>query len=75
MPQPSDGFVVSADSLRNLLRCTRTELPQIKAQPQLSQVCDRYVKGTSRGDNGMATGLADRERTFFRVAYLGHVRG
>ena len=75
MPQPSDGFVVSADSLRNLLRCTRTELPQIKAQPQLSQVCDRYVKGTSRGDNGMATGLADRERAFFRVAHLGHDRG
>jgi hypothetical protein len=66
---------MSVESLRNLLQRTRTETPQIKAQPELSQVCDRYVKGTSRGDNGMATGLADRERAFFRVAYLGHDRG
>ena len=66
---------MSADSLRNLLQRTRTETPQIKAQPELSQVRDRYVKGTSRGDNGMATGLADRERAFFRVANLGHDRG
>ena len=66
---------MAADSLRTLLQCTRKETPQIKAQPELSQVRDRYVKGTSRGDNGMATGLADRERAFFRLAPLGHVRG
>ena len=35
----------------------------------------RYVKGTSRGDDGMATGLADSERAVCRMAHLGHVRG
>ena len=66
---------MSADSLRILLQCTRKETPQIKAQPELSQVRDRYVKGTSRGDAGMVSGLANRERAFFRVAHLGHGRG
>jgi hypothetical protein len=31
--------------------------------------------GTSRGDNRVVTGLADRERAVCRVAYLGHDRG
>ena len=32
------------------------------------------VKGASRGDNGVAAGLADRERTICCVAHLGHDR-
>jgi hypothetical protein len=37
---PRGGFFMSGDSLRTLLQCTRTETPQIKAQPELSQVRD-----------------------------------
>jgi hypothetical protein len=72
---PGDGFLMSADSLRTLLHCTRKETPQMKAQPELSQVRGRYVKGTSRGDNRMVSGLANLERTFFRVANLGYDQG
>ena len=61
---PSGSFFVSADYLRSLAQCTRTELPQIITTLNHHQ----YVKGTSRGDNGVATGLADRERAVCRVA-------
>jgi hypothetical protein len=44
----------------------RAQSPQINA----TWNCDRYVKGASRGDNGVVTGLADRKRVVCRVAYL-----
>jgi len=58
------GLSVSADSLRSLAQCTRTELPQIITTLNRHQ----YVKGTSRGDIRVVAGLADYKRAVCRVA-------
>jgi len=69
---PSGGIFVSAFCQFPcvLLQCTHTESPQITTTLN----CHQYVKGASRGDNGVATALADRERAVCRVAHLGHER-
>ena len=61
---PSCSFFVSADSLRSLAQCTRTELPQIISTLN----CHQYVKGTSRGDIRVVAGLAGCKRAVCRVA-------
>src|SRR4051812_23969799 len=63
-PRLRSCFFVSADSLRILAQCTRTELPQIITTLDRHQ----YVEGTSRGDNWVVAGLANCQRAVCRVA-------
>ena len=74
LPAPSGGRIFVSGFCRFpcvLLQCTHTESPQTTTTLN----CHQYVKGTSRGDNGVAAGLADSERAVCRVAHLGHERG